>query len=183
MKRFSTPVALIMAAFLTTNCWFPGFESAEDEPMEDLLLVAVALPSTMEINGSWDDNFGSSHTIQGSKANALEAGTGSWNTDTTDRTILEYSNDTRTVYTRTGVPSWCTSQGTDGLSSECECFDAGTCFSRFMWTKSQDKFYYCELIYNKPTLEEAKSASAPIDDSDPANSGCDGFSWNRLDAQ
>lgn len=181
MKRVSIPVALIMAALLT-NCWFPGVESGEsDDPMRDMLLAVVALPSVMEINGSWQDNFGSNHTIQGSKANSLDSGTGTWRTDTTERTILEYSNESKTAYTRTGVPSWCSGQGAS--FPNCTCFDAGECFSRFTWTNAQDKFYFCEVVYNKPTLADAKSDNTAANSSDPTNTGCGGFSWTRLDAK
>ncbi len=180
MKRFSTPVALIMAASLMVHCPLLGFDdSAEDSTMEGVMLV-VAL-GELEINGNYNDNFGGTHEVNARRDLTSGDPTGYWNSGTTERSVVEFSNDSRILYAVAGVPSWCTGQGT--TYPNCECFTAETCFGRFVWTYYKENLYYCESVYNKPDLQTAKSESAPANPDQPDTDGCGTFnsSWTRMD--
>lgn len=159
----------LMALPLMVAC---PFQQKEDDTEKDILTL-LALPEQMEINGNWHDGFGT-HNIQASKTITGEV-SGYWNWGGSG-TVLDFSNATRTAYVRTGVPSWCTNSGA------CECFDAGVCHNRNVWTKSGGTVYFCQIVYNKPTLDEARSDPAAADATDLA-SGCNGFAWSTMTPQ
>ena len=56
-------------------------------------------------------------------------------------------------------------------------------WSRFDWTIDADSnLYLCQTAYDAAT-EEAALGTEAADATDPANSGCGGFSWSSLTAQ
>ena len=184
MKRFSTPVALILAATLLTQCDLIGANNSEDELAGVALLLVssqTSYPIAMALNGSYDDNWGSSHTISAEQTAADTNGAGTWITDATTRSVLEFSNEEKTAYVKGSVPAWCTGQGTS--FPNCECFSAAECYSRMVWLESGSKFYYCEIVYNKPDLAAAKADGSTANPSDPATGGCGVGSWTELTAK
>jgi len=93
--------------------------------------------------------------------------------------IVEFDNNTKTLYVK-GIkePSWadCNGNGTYG--------ERGVeCYSRVVWTKYNNDYYYCEIVYNKGSLEQAKSDPATADSSNPASGGCGvlSFPWTKFD--
>ena len=129
-----------------------------------LVLAGCGGGMTLEIEGVYLDNywgtgFGSRHTISAVL----------WRQDAEDASvnkfdILKFDN------------------GRDFLVAQN---DAGNAyfpglFSRFDWTVSAGDLYYCQVAYNAADAATAE-ANMSADRSDPANSGCSGFSWTRLD--
>jgi hypothetical protein len=53
-------------------------------------------------------------------------------------------------------------------------------WSRFDWTENEDGLWYCQTAYGAESEEAAMNTEA-ADASDPANSGCSGFSWSKLE--
>lgn len=52
-------------------------------------------------------------------------------------------------------------------------------FSRFEWTKSDNRLWYCQSVYDAATEQKAASAP-PADASHPATGGCGAFPWSTL---
>jgi hypothetical protein len=110
----------------------------------------------LEIVGVWDDNFGGKHTIT---ENTWVMNYGS----DTNADIIEYSNDGNIAYVFYK----------NGYSPNT--------YSRMRWTSiTNDVFYYCEEIYAKATLAEAKSDTTKADATNPASGGCGGFAWTEM---
>ena len=168
----------LMALPLMVAC---PFQQEKDDTEKDILTL-LALPEQMEINGNWKDGFNwAQHTIGVAKTLDGEV-SGNWIDDSSANlggsrvvgVVVEFSNQIRTAYVRTGVPSWC------GSSGDCECYDAQVCFNRNVWTISNGKVYYCQIVYNKPTLNEAKADPTTADASSPSSGGCGFGSWTEL---
>jgi len=88
----------------------------------------------------------------------------------TIRLIVEFDNNTKTLYVK-GINE----------SDYVDCNGNGTygergveCYSRIVWTKYNNKYYYCEVVYGKGSLEQAKSDPTTADSTDPENRGCGG---------
>jgi hypothetical protein len=165
------------------------FQQKEDDTEKDILTL-LALPEQMEINGNWKDgvtSYWAKHHIGASKSLFGEV-SGYWIEDSSENpdgslvvgVVVEFSNQIRTAYVRTGVPSWCSGQG--DTYPNCTCFDAGVCYQRRLWTRFNGSFYYCDTVFNKTTLAEAKSDPGnPVSYNDPTASGsCGGFTWTHL---
>ena len=190
MKQKFTKITgfLFVLGLAVSNCAQLGLnqKEANDKDMTNLLALAAVATEQLALNGNWNDNFSNTHAISAQKNIATGATSGSWVTkstsSTTDATVVEFDNASKTVYTKTGVPSWCTGQGTSFPS--CPCFDAKTCYNRNVWTiDSTGTYYYCQIVYNKPSLAEAKADTTTADSSNPSASGCGSFSWTKLTRQ
>jgi hypothetical protein len=52
-------------------------------------------------------------------------------------------------------------------------------YSRFEWTTSGNRLWYCQSVFDAASASDA--ASAPrADPSDPANKGCGTFAWSTI---
>lgn len=104
--------------------------------------------TALEIIGEYEDNFGGEQIITAD----------AWN----GSTIQDYDNDENVVYTQ---------------NSE-EDFNPEK-FSKFVYTDVEDdSFYFCQVVFDAETLEDAQESDATADDSDPASGGCGGdFEW------
>lgn len=52
-------------------------------------------------------------------------------------------------------------------------------FSKLQWTYVADDLYYCSVVFD--AMSEQEALDAPLaDDSDPANGGCGDFPWSLL---
>ena len=111
--------------------------------------------AALEINGSYTDNFSTSHTISND----------TWVQGESSYTIVSYNNDTNTVIAQNAADNQ---------------FNPNK-FSKFNYTdRSADgKFYHCTVAYNADSLE-AVIAVADADSSDPGTSGCGSFSWTQM---
>lgn len=105
--------------------------------------------SALEIIGEYEDNFGGDQLITADD----------WN----GSAIQGYDNDSNVVYTQ---------------NSEDDMFNPGK-FSKFVYTDiANDSFYFCQVVFDADTLEDAQDSDATADDSDPDETGCGGdFPW------
>ena len=157
-------------------------DSANEDNTTMLALAAANAVEALGINGSWSDNFGGSHEIAGGKSFA--GGTsGNWKQtfssgSVTNSSVVEFDNSSKTVYLKTpdepNAFADCNGNGTKGETGV-------ECYHKNVWTVTADgSTYYCQIVYNKASLADAKADTAQADASDPANSGCGGFSWTKL---
>ncbi len=125
---------------------------------------------SIEIEGAYEDNYGGSHVISAS----------AWATDYAVFHFLEFSNE----------GDWAV------VENDCDNSYFPGAFSRFDWAWSEDgelgtagaggasqarpSFYYCQTGYDLPSPDEARALAAA--DSRDLRTGCNGFSWTRLDA-
>lgn len=171
---------LLIGILYLVNCKNLGLEKEEkdlfDKNTETFLLLDSLNKSQefLEINGFWKDNFGGYHNIYASKSASY--GTKGYWEGLTNRIIVEFDNSSRTLYVK-GInePSYadCNGNGTNGQSGV-------ECYSRIVWTKHNDSYYYCEIVFNKGSLDAAKSDPATANATNPDSSGCGGFSWTKF---
>lgn len=130
------------------------------------------LSADLEINGDYNEDIyfdGSTlitHRIQAAYEPAVGYA-GTWKSETpwgtVERTVIEFDNGSQTAYVD------CPACWTPGIS-------------RMVWTVYNDHLYYCEIVFGKSTLAEAKADPAAADPADPTVAGSCGFSyWSRLD--
>ena len=175
---------ILIAFGLLVNCFGLGTDkknSGLDKNAENLLL-ADYLNNTkveyLEINGLWKDEFNFFHYIYAEK-NSFSGLYGFWG-GLINPVIVEFDNNTKTLYVKgIGEPIF------GEYSADCNGNGIGgepgvECYSRIVWTKYNNDYYYCEIVYNKGSLEEAKRDSTTADSSNLA-SGCGGFSWTKFD--
>jgi hypothetical protein len=107
--------------------------------------------SALEVIGEYDDNFGGELLVTADE----------WN----GSAIQDYDNDENVVYTQ---------------NPEDDEFNPSK-FSKYVYTDIEDdSFYYCQVVFDAETLEDAQESDATADDSDPATTGCGGeFSWTQ----
>lgn len=110
-------------------------------------------PKSLEIEGTWQSSYGTE-----SIASDL------WG----DRSVVSYDNAANYAITQ----------------NPADAMYGPSKFNKVAWTEIQDGgFYYCWVDFSRDTAEEARDTTNTADASDPANGGCGGFSWTRLDAQ
>ena len=114
-------------------------------------------PEANKGHGTYDDDWGGVHTI------ATESWEMDYSGSISQYHIAEYSNDDDYLV---------------AANDKANAWDAGW-YSRFDWTESAGDLWYCQIVYDAKTAEEA-AASPGADPSDPAKGGCSGFSWSRL---
>jgi hypothetical protein len=114
------------------------------------------LRAMLSINGEWADGWGGTHDI-----NAFAWTSGSSRYDITQAHDEE---------------SWLVAQNADTNDW------SPSLWSRFDWTwDGAGQLWFCQTAYAAATEADAVSTPA-ADPSDPANSGCGGFSWSSMDA-
>jgi len=111
----------------------------------------------IEIEGTWSSNFGGTETIDDD----------SWASESSSFTsvseIVEFSNEDNMAITRSP--------------------DDGT-YGRNVWTDVDGgRFYYCTIAFMQDSADAAWAAGGTPDATDPATSGCGGFSWTELTRQ
>ena len=185
MKRFSTPVALILAAFLTTNCGALGLDEADSAAEQEQRILGLTTglvfseAQDLALNGSWNSFSGNATTsdtittIMGRKSSGLwlddSSGFGGY---TSRYLIAAYDNSAGYVITQNPPNNGAYSgDATKGKYFKIVFFAEGSIY------------WHCTLNGSdaKDTLAEAQAISDTADRSDPASSGCGGFSWSRLE--
>ena len=111
------------------------------------------LSPPIEVTGSWSSPWSDE-----------DISSQSWN----GNAVIEYDNATNVAITQSPADDPYTANK----------------FSKIVWTEiASDAFWYCTVDFGKDTADEAKNTVNVADDSDPANSGCGGFSWTELTAK
>ena len=132
----------------------PPTDAGSDRPgSEDKLAIA----------GVWESQFGGNEVVTDQ----------TWQTPYGTTTVQKFNNDER----------WLITQNASDIK------DYADKFNRVVWTApktvtkdglSHTEVFVCTVSYGLDSLELAQSATETADDSDPAKSGCGGFSWTRL---
>ena len=109
--------------------------------------------STLPVNGTWSDDYGGSHAIDAFVWS-------SWG----DMFLIAEAHESE---------GWVVAQNAASNSYN------PSLWSRFDWTLDDTgALYYCQSAYDAAT--QADAAASEPDASDPATSGCGGFSWTAL---
>lgn len=108
----------------------------------------------LDIRGDWTDNFGGTHSVREWTWNMGETGTFH---------VSAYSNDDRVIIAQNDAANQ---------------YNADL-WSRFDWTEQEGLVYFCQTAYAAATKAEAEATEA-ADPTDPATTGCGGFSWSSL---
>jgi hypothetical protein len=127
-------------------------DAAVAEPDAALIEADAAIePVELEIIGMWESSFGGVQRIREE----------SWD----EATVVSYDNNENFAITQNSA---------DAPYNPSK-------FNKIVWTEVEgDAFYVCTIDYGKGTAEEAANTTNEADSSDPANSGCNMFSWTRL---
>jgi hypothetical protein len=172
MKHGAKAFTLILAASVfLTSCF--GTSSTNDSSNNAALLLASTMPSTeaFALNGSWKDDYNTTHTINVSRTFSISSGTisttGTWNDGYDNSIIVEFDNTGRYAY---------------GQRPSTASYNASKFFKR-VYTTYNNQTYYCEIIYGKATLADAKAATDTSSTTNPASTGCGGFAWSKLTKQ
>jgi len=181
VKNFFT---ILIAFGLLVNCSGLGKDKKDsglDKNAENLLLADYLNKTNveyLEINGKWKDDSDYVYQIYAEK-NAFSGFQGFWG-DFTYRIIVEFDNNTKTLYVKAiGEPRF------GEITIDCNGNGIGAelgveCYSRIVWTKYNNHYYYCEIVSNKGSLEEAKSDPTTVDSSNPESGRCGIFSWTKF---
>ena len=108
----------------------------------------------LSIRGEFVDNYGTDHMITQS----------TWVSGSSIFAITYLSNDDQMLV----------AQNDSGNAWSADLW------SRFDWTENEDGLWYCQTAYGAESEEAAMNTEA-ADASDPANGGCSGFSWSKLE--
>lgn len=151
--------------------------------------LQTTLSSLIEVQGTYKSFSSSTATSSTSKLviASTTAGVADWivydsnNTSTGSGanfySIVEFSNTTNVLYYEmSGYVSYVT-----GFASSY----SPNSFGRITWTEpdSTGKFYFCEDVFAKTSLENAKLATTSTTNSSNLTTGCNGFSWSRAEKQ
>ena len=178
---------ILIAFGLLVNCFGLGTDkknSGLDKNAENLLL-ADYLNNTkveyLEINGKWKDNWNTYHYIYAEK-NSFSGLYGFWG-GLINPVIVEFDNNTKTLYVKgIGEPNYGDLYSADCNGNGINGEPGVECYSRIVWTKYNNYYYYCEIVYNKGSLVQAKSDPTTADSSNPESGGCGvlSFPWTKL---
>lgn len=105
----------------------------------------------LEIVGEYIDDFMTEHSITEDE----------WSFSGSVFTIAEYDNDAMYILAQNG---------------EANMYNPGL-WSRFDWAWDGEQLYYCQIVYDGATIEDARAGSANATD---LLAGCNGFSWTKL---
>ena len=112
------------------------------------------LRTALDLSGSYTDNWGGTHVITAF----------SWTNDASLYKLSQHDNDTHVLVAQNdSANEW-----------------NADLWSRFDWTTdAEGGLWYCQTAYD--AADEATAlGTAAADATDPANSGCNGFSWTQL---
>ena len=181
VKNFFT---ILIAFGLLVNCFglrTDKKDSGLDKNAENLLLADYLNKTNveyLEINGKWKDNW-TYHYIYAEK-NAFSGLHGFWE-GLINRIIVEFDNNTKTLYVKgIGEPNYGDLYSADCNGNGINGEPGVECYSRIVWTKYNNDYYYCEIVYNKGNLEQAKSDPTTANSSNPASSGCGNSPWTKF---
>ena len=124
--------------------------------------------------GTYDDNYGGSHTISAFK----------WDSGSLLFHVSQYSNDESWLIAQNDSEKrsqYC-SDWTLYTQEECETggeswTDLADKWSRFDIAETDDGLFYCQTSYNAETEDDALAATADATD---LTTGCGGFGWTQF---
>lgn len=117
----------------------------------DLGPMDAGLPSSLEIIGVWASNFGAQEVITSTAFNRAA--------------IRQFDNGQNFLVSQ---------------NSTTAPFFPGR-FNRIVWTEPvNDRFFYCTVDFDLPSLQAALASTRMADATNPEVSGCGGFPWTRL---
>lgn len=128
-----------------------------------LLAIAVSAcgddpapsPEPIAIAGDWIDQWDGPHTVTSE----------TWDMGDALFAIVTYDNDAEFAIAQNDAGN----EFSPGL------------WSRFDWTTDGDgQLWFCQTVFDAASREAAEE-TAPADPTDPATTGCAGFSWTSLD--
>lgn len=107
--------------------------------------------------GNYTDNYAGDHRFTAT----------AWESFGCTKTVVSYDNTTRSFIYQEALSASCFNQGKYG---------------KVYWTTIQanGSFFLCENVYGKNSAAEAQNDSAPPSETNPATSGCGGFSWSQM---
>ncbi len=165
--KIKAMVLLIVLSFVNTGCFDDGKSNSDTST----LIMAIAQANALEIQGNWQIGFYSGGSDGGTYGTAAVSTT-LWNEPGNQKlTILETDSSGRHFYY---------------LSSATDPFNPNT-YGRFDWNAVHSNdcpggasicFEYCQAVFGKSTLAEAKNDATVSDSSNFKSSGCGGFGWN-----
>jgi hypothetical protein len=105
----------------------------------------------LEIGGEYIDEFMTAHSITDDE----------WSFSGSIYIIAEFDNEAMYVLAQNG---------------EANTYYPGL-WSRFDWAWAGEQLYYCQIVYDGASIEDARATSADAND---LLAGCNGFSWTKL---
>lgn len=151
-RKFLAALWPTVTALFSVTALFCMGVGCDGEP-EGSGFVGGASEDPLSIVGEYVDDFGSSHHITEAQ----------WRIDEARFAILEFSNADRRLI---------------AANAPENTYFPGK-FSRFDWATAEGTLWYCQIAYDKPSLDDARATPAP-DASKLESSGCSGFPWSRL---
>ena len=160
------------------------FGCGDDGGTDDSASTSPSTGSDTDDTGDTDDTTSGGSTSDGSDSEGLEE------PDIAGSYVENFPGGMATHVISSG--SWMTDYGmgpdgydlvqvdNDNLFVVGESTSAAGTFAKLQWTFVEDDLYYCTVVFDATSAEDA-AAAAPADDSDPANGGCSMFSWSLLE--
>ncbi|MEI1277558.1 hypothetical protein V6Z05_04470 [Leptospira venezuelensis] len=171
MRKIRTKAIILLFALslINTAC----FETEKSESDNTAILAAIIQANYIEIAGSWQVGFYSGGSDGGVYDTAAITAK-SWIEQGGQKlTVVEVDNTNRKLYYR---------------SSADDAFNPNK-YGRIDWTAIHSNscpssaarcFEYCQAVFGKNTLAEAKSDATTTDSSNFKSAGCSGFGWNYM---
>lgn len=147
---------ILISAAASTDLNYDGIDP------DDLAATNADNDESLEIIGTYNDDFGTAHTI-GQTQWDMDFGSGF---GTATFAILQFSNGADFLVAQNGADN---------------AFNPDL-FSQFDWTTFETELYFCQSTFDAATEAEA-AAAAVADNTDPTMDGCGGFAWSRLTPQ
>ncbi|PKA17524.1 hypothetical protein [Leptospira haakeii] len=171
MRKFRTKAIILLFALslINTAC----FETEKSESDNSAIIAALIQANYIEVGGSWQIGYysgGSDGGVFGTAAITAQ----SWIEQGMQKlTIVEIDNANRKLYyqasaddssnpSKYGRIDWTAIHSNSCPSSASRCFE------------------YCQIVYGKNTLAEAKSDPATSNPSAIKTNGCNGFGYNYM---
>ncbi len=173
------------------NCIGPFKEEKDSsEDLKNILLINELSTEYLEINGKWkftpgqdDPRPASIYSLFGQKK-AITGSEGYFFDGYSFRYIVKFDNNTKTLIVKSIYEPIFGIYQIDCNGNQIGGEFFVPCYSRIHWTKYNDKFYYCEAVYNKGSLEEAEQDPYTPNANNPeANNSCGISNWTRFDVK
>lgn len=120
-----------------------------------LTLAATGCQSSLDLDGSWLDQYGSTHTITDDE----------WQVDwPATFHVVEFDNGQGSLIAH---------------NDPSNDYNPGE-YSQFDWVLDGDTAWYCQIVYDAATAADAADVD-PADATDPASGGCGVGPWTSME--